>query len=107
MAVWCRRCTPVRNDGVVTAGAEPTTVRYRDLFRDREFAGMWLADVLSMAGSYLARLAVAALVYHRTASPGLTAVAFAGDAADGTGGLGQGVDLPARRARPGPLGHVR
>jgi MFS family permease len=38
---------------------------------------MWFADVLSMAGSYLARLAVAALVYGRTGSPGLTATAFA------------------------------
>ncbi|HEX2175481.1 MAG TPA: MFS transporter [Nocardioidaceae bacterium] len=61
----------------MTAGAGSTTVRYRDLFRDREFSGMWFADVLSMAGSYLARLAVAALVYGRTGSPGLTATAFA------------------------------
>jgi MFS family permease len=53
------------------------TVRYRDLFRDREFSGMWVADVLSMAGSYLARLGVATLVYSRTNSPGLTATAFA------------------------------
>ncbi len=52
-------------------------MRYRDLFRDREFSGMWVADVLSMTGSYLARIAVAALVYARTDSPGLTAVAFA------------------------------
>lgn len=63
--------------GVVTAGAGPTTVRYRDLFRDREFSGLWFADVLSMAGGYLARIAVAALVYQRTDSPGLTATAFA------------------------------
>jgi Transmembrane secretion effector len=61
----------------VTAGVGPTTVRYRDLFRDREFSGMWVADVLSQTGSYLARLAVAVLVYHRTGSPGLTATAFA------------------------------
>jgi predicted MFS family arabinose efflux permease len=67
----------VRHHGLVTAGAKPDTVRYRDLFRDREFSGMWVADVLSMAGSYLARLAVAALVYGRTQSPGLTATAFA------------------------------
>ncbi|MDQ4008938.1 MAG: MFS transporter, partial [Actinomycetota bacterium] len=61
----------------MTAGTGPTTVRYRDLFRDREFSGMWCADVLSVTGSYLARLAVAALVYGRTQSPGLTATAFA------------------------------
>jgi hypothetical protein len=63
--------------GNVTTGTGPTTVRYRDLFRDREFSGMWVADVLSMTGSYLARLGVAALVYSRTDSPGLTAAAFA------------------------------
>jgi hypothetical protein len=67
----------VRHDERVTAGVGPTTVRYRDLFRDREFSGMWVADVLSQTGSYLARLAVAVLVYHRTGSPGLTATAFA------------------------------
>lgn len=52
-------------------------MRYRDLFRDHEFSGMWVADVLSMVGSYLAKIAVAALVYDRTNSPGLTAAAFA------------------------------
>jgi len=67
----------MRNDCPVTAGAGEATVRYRDLFRDREFSGMWVADVLAMAGSYLARLAVAKLVYDRTNSPGLTAAAFA------------------------------
>lgn len=67
----------MRQNGRVTAGTGSTTVRYRDLFRDREFTGMWWADVLSMAGSYLARLAVAKLVYDRTNSPGLTAAAFA------------------------------
>lgn len=67
----------MRHHGAVTAGATPDTVRYRDLFRDAEFSGMWAADVLSMAGSYLARLAVATLVYARTNSPGLTAVTFA------------------------------
>jgi MFS family permease len=67
----------MRHDGRVTTGAGAATVRYRDLFRDREFSGMWVADVLSMAGSYLARLGVATLVYARTDSPGLTATAFA------------------------------
>lgn len=38
---------------------------------------MWIADVLSVAGSYIARLAIAALVFSRTGSPGLTAAAFA------------------------------
>jgi MFS family permease len=52
-------------------------VRYRELFRDAEFTGMYVADVLTMAGTYLSRLAVAVLVYARTSSVGLTALTFA------------------------------
>ncbi|MDQ3422082.1 MAG: MFS transporter [Actinomycetota bacterium] len=61
----------------MTVGSERTTLRYRDLFRDSEFTGLWIADVLSLAGSYVAKLAIAALVFQRTGSPGLTAAAFA------------------------------
>jgi predicted ribosomally synthesized peptide with SipW-like signal peptide len=52
-------------------------VRYRALFRDVEFTGMYVADVLTMAGTYLSRLAVAVLVYERTGSVGLTGLTFA------------------------------
>jgi MFS family permease len=52
-------------------------VRYRALFRDVEFTGMYVADVLTMAGTYLSRLAVAVLVYQRTGSVGLTGLTFA------------------------------
>ncbi|HET7326114.1 MAG TPA: MFS transporter [Nocardioidaceae bacterium] len=51
-------------------------MRYRDLFRDPEFSGMYVADVLTMTGTYLSRLAVAVLVYGRTQSVGLTALTF-------------------------------
>ncbi len=61
----------------MTANTSRTTVRYRDLFRDLEFSGLYIADVLTMTGTYLARLAVAVLVYRRTESVGLTAAAFA------------------------------
>ncbi|MGH3385829.1 MAG: MFS transporter [Nocardioidaceae bacterium] len=52
-------------------------MRYRALFRDSEFSGMYVADVLTMTGTYLSRLAVAVLVYDRTSSVGLTALTFA------------------------------
>ncbi len=52
-------------------------MRYRDLFAEKEFTALYVADVFSISGSYLARVAVAALVYARTGSPALTAVAFA------------------------------
>jgi MFS family permease len=52
-------------------------VRYRDLFGNREFSALYVADVLSLSGSYLAKIAVAALVFHRTHSTTWTAAAVA------------------------------
>ncbi len=52
-------------------------MRYRQLFAHREFRGLFAADVLSITGSYLARVAVASLVFQRTGSAALTALTFA------------------------------
>lgn len=52
-------------------------MRYRDLFENREFSALYVADVLSLSGSYLAKIAVAALVFHRTQSTTWTAAAVA------------------------------
>ncbi len=52
-------------------------VRYRNLFSQPDFTALFVADGFSITGSYLARVAVGALVYQRTGSPALTAVAFA------------------------------
>lgn len=54
-----------------------SAVRYRDLFRDREFSALFVADVLSKVGSQLGKFALAALVYDRTRSTSLTAITFA------------------------------
>ncbi|WP_020573414.1 MFS transporter [Actinopolymorpha alba] len=62
-------------DAVSRAGR--STVRYRDLFRNREFSALFVADVLSRIGSQLGKFALAALVYERTNSPALTAATFA------------------------------
>ena len=56
---------------------EGWTMRYRELFGDREFRALFVADAMSITGSYLARVAVAGLVFHRTGSATLTALAFA------------------------------
>jgi MFS family permease len=50
---------------------------YRDVFRAREFRALWLAQVLSYAGDQFAQVAIAILVYDRTRSPLLTALAYA------------------------------
>lgn len=60
----------------MTVSGVGATVRYRELFRDAEFSGMYIADVLTMTGTYLSRLAVAVLVYSRTESVSLTALTF-------------------------------
>ncbi|WP_460527955.1 MFS transporter, partial [Flindersiella endophytica] len=52
-------------------------VRYRDLFRDREFTALFTADVASRVGSQLGKFALAALVYYKTESLAATAATFA------------------------------
>jgi MFS family permease len=50
---------------------------FRDVFAIPEFRALWLAQVLSVAGDQLARVALTILVYDRTGSPLLAAVTFA------------------------------
>ncbi|WP_235018094.1 MFS transporter [Thermomonospora echinospora] len=50
---------------------------YREVFAIGEFRALWLAQTLSYVGDQLAQVALAVLVYHRTGSPLLTAVAYA------------------------------
>src|SRR4051794_27008570 len=50
---------------------------YREVFAVREFRSLWLAQALSYIGDQLAQVALAVLVYHRTGSALLTAVAYA------------------------------
>ena len=50
---------------------------YREVFAIREFRGLWTAQVLSYAGDQFAQVAIAVLVYHRTGSALLTALAYA------------------------------
>jgi MFS family permease len=50
---------------------------YRDVFAIGEFRALWAAQVLSYAGDQFAQVAIAILVYGRTRSPLLTALAYA------------------------------
>ena len=56
---------------------QSTTVRYRTLFRHREFSALFCADTASRAGGQLGKVALSVLVYERTDSPGLAAATFA------------------------------
>ena len=56
-------------------GEQPVT--YRDVFAVSEFRALWSAQALSCAGDQFAQVAIAFVVYARTGSAFLTAVAYA------------------------------
>ena len=58
-------------------GSGERAATYREVFANREFRALWSAQVLSYAGDQFAQVAIAILVYDRTRSPLLTAVAYA------------------------------
>jgi predicted MFS family arabinose efflux permease len=55
----------------------PPRATFRDVFAVREFRALWFSEILSVAGDRLALVALTLLVYHRTGSPLLAAVAYA------------------------------
>jgi len=55
---------------------EPS-VTWRDVFAVSEFRALWSAQALSLAGDQFAQLAIAFMVYTRTGSAFLTALAYA------------------------------
>ena len=59
-----------RTDGVRRA-------TYGDLFAIREFRALWSAQTPSSVGDQIAQVAIAVLVYTKTGSPALTALAYA------------------------------
>jgi predicted MFS family arabinose efflux permease len=52
-------------------------VTFRDVFRIREIRWLWFAEVQSLLGDQLARVALSVLVYERTGSGLLTAAVYA------------------------------
>ncbi len=59
------------------AGAAAPRATFGDVFRVTEFRALWLAQLQSVAGDQLARVALTFLVYDRTRSALLAAVTFA------------------------------
>jgi MFS family permease len=53
------------------------TADYRAIFAIREFRTLWWAQVASYLGDQIAQVAIAVLVYAKTGSPWLTALAYA------------------------------
>lgn len=59
------------------ASSAPVKPTYRQIFANSEFRAIWLAQLLSVAGDQLARVAITVLVYDRTRSPFWTALTYA------------------------------
>jgi MFS family permease len=55
----------------------PARATFREVFGQTEFRALWLAQLLSVAGDQLARVALTLLVFGRTGSSLLAAVTFA------------------------------
>jgi MFS family permease len=58
------------------AREQPGRATFRDVFAVAEFRALWLAQLLSMVGDQLARVALTILVYDRTQSALLAAITF-------------------------------
>jgi MFS family permease len=63
--------------GAAGSGTAPSKATFAAVFAIGEFRALWLAQVLSVAGDQLARVALTFLVYDRTRSALLAAVTFA------------------------------
>src|SRR5690349_7781515 len=50
---------------------------FREVLGIREFRALWAAELLSVLGDQLARVALAVLVFQRTSSAALTALTYA------------------------------
>jgi MFS family permease len=75
------RPSTAQPESVRTAGRHRTSssrrASYAELFTIREFRALWSAQTLSYTGDQIAQVAIALLVYARTGSPAITALAYA------------------------------
>jgi MFS family permease len=62
---------------VAVSSAPAQGATFRDVLAVREFRALWLSQILSAGGDRLALVALALLVYDRTRSPLLAAIAYA------------------------------
>src|SRR5215469_16534280 len=73
---WLITRPPARK-GVAVSSPQARRATFHDVFAIREFRALWAAYVLSAVGDRLALVALTLLIYDRTRSPLLAAVAFA------------------------------
>ncbi|HEY6788104.1 MAG TPA: MFS transporter, partial [Trebonia sp.] len=66
-----------RSAGSSVATTTARRASFRDVFTVREFRALWASQILSVGGDRLALVALTLLIYDRTHSPLLAAVAFA------------------------------
>ena len=60
-----------------SATEQPARTPFREVFAVAEFRALWMAQLLSVVGDQLARVALTVLVYDRTRSALLAAITFA------------------------------
>ena len=72
------RREPAAYERVAVSPSSAPRPSYRSVFAVAEFRALWPSQILSVGGDRLALVALTLLVYDRTKSPLLAAVAFAG-----------------------------
>lgn len=90
-----------RADGSDAVGARTPAAGFTGVLRQREFRLLWLADIQSLLGDQIARVALSVLVFDRTQSGFATAAVYALTflpAVLGTAALGPLADRLPRRA---------
>src|SRR5215469_1094194 len=68
---------PSGREGKVNVSEPAGRASFRDVFAVAEFRALWAAQLLSLIGDQLAKIAITVLVYDRTRSPVLAAATFA------------------------------
>ena len=66
-----------RNERVAVSSFPARQATFRDVFTVREFRALWASQILSEGGDRLALVALTLLIYDRTRSPLLAALAYA------------------------------
>src|SRR5664280_2438680 len=69
--------TAIGTAAAVVDRLEPVPATFGAVFAVPEFRVLWLAQVLSVVGDQLARVALSVLTFHRTGSPLLTGAGYA------------------------------
>ena len=72
---WPYASADAKKKWVAVSSSPAQGATFGDVFAVREFRALWLSQILSAGGDRLALVALALLVYDRTRSPLLAAIA--------------------------------